>query len=149
MNNLYPEWWDTTLTIYNKFEDPITHVIRWYRTVLTNCFWKYTGNKIKVGNVTLETDNSICRIPKNSNFLEKGEWITRPNDEKGNYFTIARGDIIIKGDVADTIDEYTSGSRSTDLEKKYKELSGCIRIEEMTINTGTGRCAEHYYVTGV
>lgn len=36
--NSYPIWWDTDLTIYNKFTDPQTQLIKWYRTVLTNCF---------------------------------------------------------------------------------------------------------------
>lgn len=149
MSNTYPVWWDTTLTIYNKFEDPQTHIVTWYRTVLENCFWKYIGNKIKIGNVNLETDNSICRIPISDKFKEKYEWINIPNDEMSQYFTIAKGDIIIKGEVDDTINEYVSGSRSTDIEAKYKELQGCIRIQEMTINTGIGRCCEHYLVKGV
>ena len=41
----YPIWWDTTLTIYNQFKDPVTRVVTWYRTVVGGSFWKYTGNK--------------------------------------------------------------------------------------------------------
>lgn len=149
MSNVYPAWWDTTLTIYNKFEDAQTRVVSWYKQTLLNCFWKYVGNEITIADVTLQTNNIICRIPKNEAFLEKYQWLELPNDQKANFFTIGAGDIIIKGDVSDIIDEYTAGHRSTDVLKKYKALQGCMEVERVTINTGAGRCSEHYYVIGV
>lgn len=149
MSNIYPVWWDTQLTIYNKFEDPQTRLVTWYRHTVSNCFWKYVGNKIVVADVTMQTNNITCRIPKNPAFLEKYEWVQLANDEKANYFTISGGDIIVKGEVDDVIDEYTSGKRSTDFMKKYKELQGCMEVERVAIDTGVGRCSEHYYVIGV
>ena len=147
--NDYPVWWDTTLTIYNKFEDAQTHIVRWYRTKVDGAFWKYAGNRITVGKTVLETDDTICRIRKDSRFLPKHEWIAKPNDVMNKFFTLGIDDIIIKGEVDDEIDEYTSGHRATDIEKKYKNLQGCIRIKETAINTGPGRCNEHYYVKGI
>lgn len=146
--NKYPVWWDTTLTIFNKYQDPQTQIITWYRTVLENCFWKYVGNKVHVNNIVLGTNDTICRIPKNDKFLERHEWIVQPNDSMADYFTLSPGDIIVKGAVNDTIDEYQSGYRSTDLLKKYKGLQGCITIDEVGINVGPGRCDEHYFVKG-
>lgn len=148
MNN-YPSWWDTTITIYNKFTDAQTRLVRWYRHVITNTFWKYSGNKIVVGNTVLETKDIICRIRKDEAFREKHEWIDIPNDEMSQYFTLAPGDIIVKGEVEDVIDEYTSGARSTDLVKKYKALQGCMEIQEFSNNTNGGRGNEHYYVKGI
>lgn len=145
----YPVWWDTTLTIYNKYEDAQTHVIRWYKTVVEKAFWKYVGDKVIVNKVVLETNNTVCRIRKDERFLPKHEWIAKPNDEMANFFTLAPNDIIVKGEIDDEIDEYTSGHRSSDLEKKYKNLQGCIRVEEVAINVGKGRCREHYFVKGV
>jgi hypothetical protein len=149
MNNVYPPWWETTLTVYNKFEDTQTQVVKWYRTVIDNCFWKYTGNKVNVGNIVLETNDIICRIPKKDNFLPKHKWIKVPNDEMYNYFTLGQGDIIVCGEVDDEINEYKSGTRSTDLVQKYKALQGCMTVKETLINIGSGRCDEHYYVKGV
>lgn len=148
MNN-YPVWWDTTLTIYNKFEDPATHVITWFKHTVDKCFWKYTGDKVTINDVTLDTNNIICRIPKKDSFLEKYVWITKPNDQMENYFTLSSGDIIIKGNVEDIINEYISGSRSTDIIAKYKGMQGCMEVQEVAINTGAGRCNEHYFVKGV
>lgn len=145
----YPEWWDTELTIYNRYEDPQTQIITWYRYVVDTCFWKYVGDKISINDITLETNNIICRIPKNDAFLEKYQWIAKPNDQMSNYFTLSPGDIIIKGAVTDTVNEYRSGSRSSDLLKKYKALQGCMTIEEVGINVGKGRNDEHYFVKGI
>lgn len=149
MNNIYPPWWETTITLYNRYEDPQTHVVRWFRHVINGAFWKYTGNKVVVNKVTLETDDTTCRIRKDDKFLERHLWLNKPNDEMENYFTLGVGDIIIKGEVSDIIDEYTSGLRSNDLEKKYKNLQGCIRVKEVAINVGSSRCSEHYFVKGV
>ena len=148
MNN-YPSWWNTTITIYNKFTDSQTRLVRWYRHVIEKTFWKYSGNKVIVGNTVLETKDIICRIRKDETFKEKYEWENIPNDEMGNYFTLAPGDIIVKGEVEDEIDEYTSGKRSTDLKKKYKALQGCMEIQEFSNNTSGGRGNEHYYVKGI
>lgn len=148
MNN-YPVWWDTTITVYNKYTDPQTNVITWYRTVINNCFWKYTGNKVKIADVTLDTDTTVCRIPKDARFLRKADWESLPNYEMKNYFTLGLGDIIVEGEVQDVIDEYTKGSRATDLMTKYKAQQCCMKIEAVSINVGAGRGNEHYLIRGV
>lgn len=148
MNN-YPSWWNTTITVYNKYTDPQTQLVRWYRHKIDGAFWKYSGNKVVVGSTVLETKDIICRIRKDDAFKEKHEWINIPNDEMSQYFTLAQGDIIVKGEVDDEINEYTSGTRSTDLKKKYKSLQGCLEIQEWANNTGGGRGNEHYYVKGI
>ena len=143
----YPEWWNTTVTVYNKYEDPATRQISWHRTVLHNCFWKYTGNKIVVGETAIETDTTLCRIPKSTAFLEKYLW--NNTDDKSKHFTLGTGDILVKGEVADEINEYASGYRSSDILTKYNKLQGCMVIEKWADNTGLGRDLEHYYVRGV
>lgn len=145
----YPIWWDTTITIYNKYIDPQTQVITWYRYVVEDCFWKYVGDKVKINQTVLETNNIICRIPEHEKFLEKYLWVQKPNDKIGNYFTLGTGDIIVKGEVVDTINEYTPGHRSTDLRTKYKSLQGCLEVQEVAINIGIGRNNPHYYVKGI
>lgn len=150
MNNaIYPEWWDTTVTIYNKFTDPQTQIVKWYKSVVNGAFWKYVGDKITVGKTVLETNNIICRIRKDDRFLEQYQWMNIPNDKMKDYFTLGKGDIIVKGEVNDEVNEYQNGHRSTDLIAKYKDLQGCMSIERIAINVGAGRCDEHYYVKGI
>ena len=146
----YPEWWDTTVTIFNKFEDPQTQVVTWFKHQIDgSCFWKYTGDKLTINETTIETNTVLCRIPKQDDFLEKYQWVALPNDRMGDYFTIGQGDIIIRGAVNDEIDEYRAGKRSSDLLGKYKALQGCMQVEVVAINVGPGRCNEHYLVKGI
>lgn len=144
----YPLWWETTLTIYNKYEDPQTDVITWYRTVLTDCFWKASGDKVFIGQVVLDSKSVVCRIPKDARFLERYEWVKLPNDQMANYFTLGIGDIIVKGECTDTINEYVSGQHATDLLDKYRPYQMCVEVDEFAINVGLGRNNEHYYVRG-
>lgn len=149
MSNIYPPWWDTTLTIFNRYQDPQTQIVMWYKYPVSGCFWKYVGDKITINETELETNNIICRIRKHPKFLEKYMWVDLSNNDKSLYFTLAPGDLIIKGEVTDIINEYASGHRSSDVIAKYKALQGCMEIQSVSINVGAGRCDEHYFVKGI
>ena len=144
----FPVWWETTVTIYNKYIDSQTQLVSWFRNVVTDCFWKLDGTTVRVGDVVLDSKSILCRIPKDEKFLEKQDWVALPNDEMGDYFTLSQGDIIIKGECTDEIDEYTAGHRSTDLMGKYRDFQACMEISEFSINTGPGRNNEHYLTRG-
>lgn len=144
----YPTWWDNTVTIYNKYTDTTTKVVKWYRHVVDNCFWKNVGSKVMVGNVLLDTESITCRIPKQSDFVEAHKWVAIPNDQKGNYFTLQPDDIIIVGEVTDEINEYVKGERATDIISKYR-LQGCITVKDVAIDTMTGLNSPHYRVRGL
>ena len=144
----YPKWWDTTLTIFNKYEDPLTNLISWYKHSIDGCFWKNTQNKISIGGTELETNNIISRIPQQSNYLPRGDWEQLPNDKMNQFFTLSSGDIVIKGNIDVEIDEYTQGKRSNDIIGKYKRLGECMVVDASSDNTGVSRCDPHYYITG-
>ena len=148
MINIYPIWWNQNITVYNKYEDNTTQIVTWYRTNLSKCFWKNNIQKVTLGQETLETNSIICRVPKNDAFMEKYLWLQLSDEEKSNYFTFGEGDIIIKGNVNDTIDEYIKGIRSSDLKIKYKDL-GCLEVNNISVNTGEGVGMEHYLVRGI
>lgn len=101
-----------------------------------------------IGEVVLETNRTICRIPQNDKFLERYQWEQLFNDVMEDYFTLSQGDIIVKGAVDDEINEYTKGHRSSDLLTKYKALQGCIEISSVSINTKKGTNNKHYLVIG-
>lgn len=144
----YPEWWSDTVTVYNKFEDPQTKIIRWFRTVIPGCFWSYAYIQGTAGQSVVRTNQVICRIPKAKNFLPFADWRNIENDRMSKYFTLRTGDIIFNGIVDEEIDEYTKGKRSTDIIQKYKDIYGCVTIQTLTINVGPGRVLEHYHVRG-
>lgn len=149
MSNVYPSWWNTRITVFNRYEDKQTNIVTWHKTHIDGAFWKYTGDKVNIGNTILETNNTICRIRENEKFLERYQWEELPNDQMDEYFTLSPNDIIVKGTVMDEIDEYVSGRRSGDVIAKYKKLQGCMEIQEVAINVGGGRNNPHYYVKGV
>lgn len=150
MSNEYPIWWETTITIYNRYDDPTTDIVTWYRTVLHNCFWKASGDKVSIGQVILDSKSVLCRIPKNDSYMDRFEWIQldTTDEAKSDYFTLGIGDIIVKGECTDEINEYAAGKHSSELLEKYRPYQKCMEIEDLAINTGTGRNNEHYYVRG-
>ena len=149
MNNIYPAWWNTKVTVYNKYIDPQTKVIKWFRKVIEGTFWKYISDDILVGQTVLQTNNIICRIRIDDAFLEAYQWQALSEDEKVIHFTLQGGDMIIRGEVADDIDEYVAGKRSSDFLQKYKALQGCMTVQDVALNVGEGRGPEHYFVRGI
>ena len=141
----YPIWWDTSITIYNRYEDS-DHVVTWYKTVIENCFWKEVGANLMIGDTSIDSDSIICRIPKDDRYLPKHEWDSL--EDKSGKFTIGKEDIIVRGEVDDNVNEYEVGHRSNDLLDKYKDLQGCLIIDKMTIDIGVGRNNEHYKIIG-
>lgn len=148
MNN-YPAWWNQSVTVFNKYEDPTTRRITWYKQVLSGCFWKYTENELKIGETVLQSAVTLCRVPVNALFKERYEWEQSTEAERGEYFTFGPGDILVKGEVDEVIDEYTTGRRSSDLLTKYRKLQGCMVVQKCATNTGDGRGQEHYLIKGV
>ena len=138
-------FWDKTITLYNKCEDEQTGYIRWFRHTLANCFVKNTNNKVNVGGVQLQTNDTIIRIPIQENYLPPYEWEQMPNDIKPLKLTIKPGDLILFGNINDSIDEYTAGHRSSDLIAKYKDM-GSVFVNSININDFV--MGEHYFVRG-
>lgn len=146
--NEYPVWWETTVTLYNKYVDPLTHNVSYIRRVLEGCFWDNAGSMVTVGNVQIQSNDVICRIRENALYKPKGQWQSMPNDSLSDYFTLGAGDILIRGEVDDVVDENARNHRASDLIAKYKDTQDCIVIKRFSDNTGAGRCMPHYYAIG-
>jgi hypothetical protein len=146
--NTYPSWWDDKITLYNKYIEPTTKQITWYRHVIQDCFYKHTIEKVTVGKTTLDSNVSICRIRVSDDFVDKKSWMSLSDTERAKKFTLSGGDIIVADETTFEIDEYLAGHRSADLIKENKEWPGCFMIETVNINVGGGRGNEHYHVRG-
>ena len=153
MSSIGFPFWDSTITVYNRYEDSTTQKTTWYRTVLENCFWKdvnetyYVGTRgISTSGVKLETKEVICRIPEDDKYVNKGDWNALA--DKSDHFTLAQEDIIVLGEVDDVIDDYTEGSRSTDLLEKYRALQSAIEVDTFVNNVRNGIGLRHYRVIG-
>lgn len=146
--NRYPSWWDDTITLYNKYIDPTTKKVTWYRHIITDCFYKHTIEKVTVGNTTIDSNVTICRIRVTDDFIDKKSWLALSDAERKEKFTLSAGDIIVADEIDFEIDEYANNQRSSDLIKENKDWPGCFTIETVNINVGGGRGNEHYHVRG-
>lgn len=146
ITSTYPIWWDTTVTIFNRYEDPETQQVTWYKSVVEKCFWKYVNKRSYNNGVINEIKETICRIPKDDRFVPIREWDAL--EDKSDTFTFNTGDILIKGEVDDIIDQYTKGQRATDVLNKYKKYHEAFEVEQFDIDVGPGRCLEHYHIKG-
>ena len=147
--NHYSQWWDDTITLYNKYIDPDTKKVTWYRHVIPDCFYKHTIEKITVGKTTIDSNVTVCRIRVNNDlFVDKKSWMLLTDAERAIKFTLSVGDIIVADEIDFEIDEYAKGKTSANLVNENKEWPGCFTIETVNINVGGGRGNEHYHVRG-
>ena len=144
----FPIWWDSTITLYNRYEDPETQEVTWYRTILTDCFWKVNITTVYDSPAVNKnyTNSIICRIPKSDSYLSSYEWKRLDSNNRANQFTLQTGDIIVNGEIYDDINEYVRGQRSSDLVENYRDL-GVIRIETFADNSDEARNLPHYLVS--
>lgn len=146
--NEYPVWWDKTVTIYNKYINPITKSVVWIRHVVDGCYWNSGGTILNFNGTQILSNDVVCRIREDDRYLPRGQWKDLPNDLMSGYFTLGQSDILILGEVDDIIDESASGHRSNDLIAKYKNTQDCIVVKRFSDNTGAGLVMPHYRVVG-
>ena len=147
-NSVYPSWWDKTVTVYNKHVDAATDEVTWTHVQVPNCFWKSVHTKVAVGQTIVEGNQLICRVPQSSLYKSNYEWSQLPSEDRGKYFTIDVGDIVVNAPTTDDIDEYANGKRSSDLISKYKAMYGCMEISEFAINVSREMLQPHYRIVG-
>lgn len=110
----YPEWWNKTLTIYNKSVGEDDEV-KYIRRVVNNCFAKISPVYSTSSDLGSVKNQTIVRIPL-------GDIIVNAED------------IIIIGKIDDEIDEYTNGMRAADILKKYRCANNAFTVKSVTVN---------------
>lgn len=110
----YPEWWNKTLTIYNKSVGEDDEV-KYIRRVVNNCFAKSSPVYSTSSDLGSVKNQTIVRIPL-------GDIIVNAED------------IIIIGKIDDEIDEYTNGMRAADIFKKYRCANNAFTVKSVTVN---------------
>ena len=141
----YPEWWNKTITLFNKYTDMQEKKTVWYRFVIANVFFKNTASETLSGNNVYYADNFVVRIPKNSRYMPYAEWEKLDSNEKEKYFTVSTGDLILLGSVETDINENIPGQRSNDVLKNFKPNAFFIK----TFSDNSGNVGlEHYRIGG-
>lgn len=137
----YPAWWNKDITLYNRYEGK-DGAVKWYKSIISGCFvkniWSY---KVSSGKGALGSQN-IVRIRKSDKYMPPEEWTEAQYRELS--FTLNGGDIVIIGNISDSIDEYEKGRRSSDILQKYNTRSfvvGSVSVNDF------GSLA-HYMISG-
>lgn len=129
-----------TITLYNRYTDKSSgrSVIHFKRTVLKNCYFGTETVKQINGNTLSQANNYICRIPQNDAYID----IYNGEEDR---FTLKPGDIIVKGEVEEEIQD-VQGERVSDLLQKYNGTSFTVRaVSDNTLLADS----RHYRASGV
>jgi hypothetical protein len=134
------------VTLYNRREGKDTNgrtVVTWHRTAFLNGSWTRKANRVWNGTAVVLSDTIVCRIPEDARYLSPAGWDDLA--DPAGYFTLAPGDILVRGDVSDVIGTPLSAAA---LVEKYKR-SGAFVIVTAKDNTNLGLPLGHYLAEGV
>jgi len=109
-----PRWWNETLTLYRRVKT-VTNgktAITWTREVLHNCFFGVTEKQFFDGQHVIRQPLFVVRVP-------------------ASYDIFAKGDIIMKGEIAESIPDKTSDN--------------AFVINVVKDNSKMGGGTDHYY----
>ncbi len=98
---------DQTVTIYNKWYDPITKKTLWLKTVITGASWAGC-QRVTTGEGLTSTDGYSARIPLYAfpdGFLLRGAYTELP-DPTGHW-TAQNGDVVVLGEGPDVVSGIT------------------------------------------
>lgn len=127
-----------TITLFNKLEDRSggRTAVSWHKTVLNGCYFGAVRGEKHSGTVLSENDTFICRIPENKGYTAAYKGIP-------GTFTLAPGDIIVKGCVKENIED-KAGSRAADILNSYKESFTVKSFSDNTVLSSE----PHYRASG-
>lgn len=111
---------NTDITIYNKYLDSNTRLEKWQRTVFKGVFWDDKKGYNRLQSSIESVDEVFIVIPFNvgvdKEYVPPIEF--RKLEDRANYFTIAEGDRVVKGDIDLEIEEVQS-----ELDKEYEAFT--------------------------
>lgn len=117
------------MTIYNKYVDPATRSEKYARTVIVGVVWQ-AKKAVYMANVGMIAANSVavfvpfaCR----ANYLDPHAWQALSN--KAGKWTLQAGDVIVKGIVADVVDD--ADFTMTDLRSRHENVLTIQSVDTM------------------
>ena len=139
--------YNRTITVYNclRAEDnPDSTKDIWYRTVLTNCFYKNELGRVDLDKSSRMAGVYTARIPESADYRPYHEWCTLSAVERDKYFTFSLGDIVVLGECVEEITGESLGTAS-ELLQRYKP--DAFKATAFSDNT-SHIAGKHYRVGG-
>lgn len=135
-----------TVTIYNRRETKDANgrtVVTWHRRVLAGCFWTSRIRHVRDGMATVLAEMIVCKIPERADYRTPAKWDALASVT--NVFTLAPGDIIVRGAVTDTIGPKLTAAALVDKHKR----GGVMTVTSAANNVRPGLPLGHYRAEGV
>lgn len=106
-----------TITLYNRIRaaDSPDKREHWFKTVLSNCFWKSVVNTGFNDTHASVQNTYVARIPKDDRYLPYHEFIKSPD----GHFTVSQDDIVIRGECREEITG-EAGQMAAQVLNRYK-----------------------------
>ncbi|WP_279005067.1 DUF6751 family protein [[Clostridium] scindens] len=138
--------YNTTVTLYNclRAADNPDKKDAWYKTTLTECFYKNVIGRVDDGKTSRMANAYTVRIPESNRYLPYAEWVKLTEEERQAFFTLHLDDIVIKGACSDNVTG-TSPYTAAELLRRHKPDSFVV-----TVIADNTRCkyARHYRIGG-
>lgn len=119
-------YWNETLTVFSK-RIAENGEVSWISKMYAGCFWRRKALRERSAGAEFALNGFVCRIP-------------------GITEGVNIGDIVVRGEVHDTIDEYAEDQRSIDLLKRY--AGKCMTVSNVHENSGPVSSMNHLYAEG-
>ena len=88
---------NTDITIYNKYYDPYNDMYKYQRTIIKGVNWLSKRNGTVSDKGLLIADSTLIFIDKLDNYISPKRFAKLQANEREEYFTLASGDKIVKG----------------------------------------------------
>lgn len=117
---------NTKITIFNRYI--INGSETYHKTTINRAVWENTraANIIKSGMMTADSVTVFLPFSEGTNYLKPTAW--NKLDAKVGKWTLQPGDILVKGEIADTIG---SAFTITDLNGKYDDIVRITTVDTM------------------
>ena len=130
-----------SLTIYNKFIDPVTRLEKYQRAEIEDCYWedRKAINRSKVGAIANDSAMVVIPMVQGANYLKPVAWQALVS--KTGKWTLQTGDVMVKGAITD---EISSSFTITALTKKYNDVITITSVD--TFDSGSTRL-QHWEIS--
>ena len=112
------------ITLYNKYYDIDNDCYMYQKTLIKNVDWQgkkaaRVSNNISSSTGMVVDDEYLIFIDKLDNYVSPKAFLRLSKEERVNYFTLATGDKIVKGEIDF---EYSTKHTLKDLEQEYDDV---------------------------
>lgn len=124
---------NTDITVYNRYYDKVNALDKYQRTVITKVNWTSTEKLIIGDKGGYSEDITLIIMDILSNYIKPKQFKKLSDIDRVNYFTLAVGDRIVKGNISFEV------TNIADLDKNFDDV--------ITI-TGARPLTNHWEIEG-